>query len=495
MPYSQNPELQQRMQLAKEILADLFKDFERMVNDYKIKVDTPEWDIICFHILSQLGYNSIEAEKWEDFWSRNRKPKKHENLNYYIPSSFLNFCCSKEASDNFIHVLEYFKKRKIKLTWAVYLQIFFDYRSKVMPKFNKNEFLVFQTILQKQIMSNIELAKELSMDSSNLSKYKTKLQEKYLIYEGLSLNYYVLNLAMYGIVYNTPLSSKIDFFQELPESPFLHSIYTSYSNSQTAMLHYIAPDNNQVKRDLSYLCESINERHNVISSTIVKFDVGSRLKSFNFSNYDYKKARWDLPYYKIVASLERSFSEKTKDFPVIISEFAQVDRKVLNLNKIGIEILNHMLTRKEMSINAMMKDLNLSEKETRKQIDNLHKNQYFKSRINPNYVFGLSNLVLFLSKDPKDQLQVHNQLSIFPELYSQKYTNEDEEGIHLIIRIPNEIVFDIMSLLNTFYKQEVKEMFVINQMYSRRWLLPTERYETVFQEWKYDSKDILGDGN
>ena len=30
-------------------------------------------------------------------------------------------------------------------------------------------------------------------------------------------------------------------------------------------------------------------------------------------------------------------------------------------------------------------------------------------------------------------------------------------------------------------------------MYSRRWMLPTERYETVFQEWKYDSKDILGD--
>ena len=49
-----------------------------------------------------------------------------------------------------------------------------------------------------------------------------------------------------------------------------------------------------------------------------------------------------------------------------------------------------------------------------------------------------------------------------------------------------------MSLFNDFFKEDVKEMFVVNQMYSRRWLLPTERYETVFQEWKYDSKEILG---
>jgi len=82
----------------------------------------------------------------------------------------------------------------------------------------------------------------------------------------------------------------------------------------------------------------------------------------------------------------------------------------------------------------------------------------------------LSNLVLFLSKKASEQLKIHKQLSIFPELYSQKYINENEKGLHFIIRIPNEMIFNCMSLFNNFFKEEVKEMFVINQMYSRRWM-------------------------
>ncbi|MCG3255761.1 MAG: hypothetical protein KAU62_06730, partial [Candidatus Heimdallarchaeota archaeon] len=245
--------------------------------------------------------------------------------------------------------------------------------------------------------------------------------------------------------------------------------------------------------DLQKLCDGINERNDIISSNICKFETSSRLNSFNFANYDYKNAQWILPYYKIISALEK---EKTSEnnTSLIISEFVTTDTKILNLNKIGMEILNHLLMHNKMSINAIKKDLNISEKEARKHVENFRKHQYFKSRINPNYVFGLSNLVLFLSKDTSEQLNIHQKLSIFPELYSQKYIDEDEEGLHFIIRIPNEMIFDCMNLFNSVFKNDVKEMFVINQMYSRRWLLPTEKYETVFQEWKYDSKDILGDG-
>ncbi len=55
-----------------------------------------------------------------------------------------------------------------------------------MPKFNKNEFLVFETILKEQTMDNKTLLEKLSMDPSNLSKYKRRLLERTLIFEGLS---------------------------------------------------------------------------------------------------------------------------------------------------------------------------------------------------------------------------------------------------------------------------------------------------------------------
>ncbi len=494
MSYTQNPEFKQKMEESKSILGEHFKDFEQMVLRYQAKANSPEWDVICFYIYDRIRYNKTKKDEWSRFWSRNRKPKQYENFNYYVPSSYYNFCCSQETSKYFLDILDYHLEKELRLSWNTFLQIFFDYRSKIMPHFNKLEFEVFLTILKEQSMNNSQLLTKLSMDPSNLSKYKRRLKERFLLFEGLSINHYVLNLAVYGIVYNTPLTSKIDFFKELPNSQFLHSIYTSYSNSQTTMIQYLTPNNERVKKDLQTLCEKINNEHDIISSEVYNFDLSSRLKSLNFSNYNYKNANWDLPYYKLVTSLEKEKHEKT-EIPVIFNEFEQVGKKELNLNKIGIEILNHMLMRNEMSINAIKNDLNLSEKEVKKQVENLRKRHYFKSRVNPNYVFGLSNLVLFLTKKTSEQVKIHEQLSIFPEVYSQKYINENEEGLQFIIRIPNEMIFDCMSLFNNFFKEEVKEMFVVNRMYSRRWKLPTEKYETVFQEWKYKSRDILGENS
>ena len=52
------------------------------------------------------------------------------------------------------------------------------------------------------------------------------------------------------------------------------------------------------------------------------------------------------------------------------------------MNKIGIEILNHMLMRNEMSINAIKKELKITEKEARKHIENFQRLNYFKERLN-----------------------------------------------------------------------------------------------------------------
>ena len=212
MSNSQSPEFKQRMELAREILGSLFSDFEKMISDNKVKLDTPEWDVCCFSIYSRIFEKTQILDEWENFWAKNRKPQRYENMVYFIPSSYYNFLGSKETSDYFIKIMKHFSENKIRLTWRAFLQIFFDFRSRIMPKFNPKEFLVFQTILREQELSNSELANILSMDSSNLSKYKNKLHQKYLIFEGLTLNYFVLNLATYAIVYDIPLSSKIDFF-------------------------------------------------------------------------------------------------------------------------------------------------------------------------------------------------------------------------------------------------------------------------------------------
>jgi len=492
MALPQNLEENQRLQKAKRILGNSFKDFKDLNQKYNVSFDSPEWDMICFYFAEKFQDNTRKLMEWYKFWGKNRKSIRFENFNYTIPHSYLNFFSSNKSSKYFLELLEYYHQRKLKLSWDTFLQIFFDFRSKIMPKFNPKEFEVFQLILKEQTMNNTELKDKIEMDSSNLSKYKKKLRDKNILFEGLSINHSALNLAVYCLVYNIPLSSKIDFFEELPDSPFLHSIYTSYSNSQSVALNYVTPNNDQVKLDLYKLSESINEKNDIISSNLFQFDVNSRLKSFNFTNYDYKNGSWDLPYYKIASFLENKERKQGEEIVFISPEFEEVKEKILNLHKIGIEILNYLLMRNEMSVNTIKNALGISEKEARKQVENLYKNHYYKTRINPNYIFGLSNLVLFLEYEPSKQLSLHKQLSVFPELYSQKYVNKTKNGLHFIIRIPNDMIFDCMTLFNKFFKKHIKEMFVINQMYSSRWLLPTERYETVFQEWKYKSVDILG---
>jgi len=493
MALPQNLEEKQRLQKAERILSFSFKDFELLIQKYNVSFDSPEWDVICFYFAARFQNNIQKLKEWYNFWGKNRKSKKFENFEYAVPYSYLNFFSSNESPKYFLEILEYYYQRNLKLSWDIFLQIFFDFRSKIMPKFNPKEFEVFQLILKEQTMRNSELKDKIEMDSSNLSKYKKKLRDKNILFEGLSINHSALNLAVYCLVYNIPLSSKIDFFKELPDSPFLHSIYTSYSNSQSVAINYVTPNNNQVKLDLYKLSESINEKNDIISSNLFQFDVDSRLKSFNFTNYDYKNGRWDLPYYKIASFLENEDSKQISDIVFISPEFEVMKEKVLNLHKIGIEILNYLLLRNEMSVSAIRNALGMSEKETRKQVENLYNNQYFKSRINPNYVFGLSNLALFLEYEPSKQLSLHKRLSVFPELYSQKYVNETKQGLYFIIRIPSNMIFDCMTLFNKFFKEHIREMFVVNQMYSSRWLLPKDKYETVFQEWKYESTDILGD--
>ena len=145
-----------------------------------------------------------------------------------------------------------------------------------------------------------------------------------------------------------------------------------------------------------------------------------------------------------------------------------------------------------MSIREIQRDLKLTEKQAKKQIQYLRKKELYKLRYNPSYIFGLKNLVLFLKTSHTKQLDLHKNLSFFPEVYSEQYESSEKKGLYFVVRIPNELLVESTEMLFEYFKEDIEKMFTIDHMYRKRIQLPEEKYETVFQEWKYRPEDILG---
>ncbi|MCK5409776.1 MAG: hypothetical protein KAJ30_05875, partial [Candidatus Heimdallarchaeota archaeon] len=80
----------------------------------------------------------------------------------------------------------------------------------------------------------------------------------------------------------------------------------------------------------------------------------------------------------------------------------------------------------------------------------------------------------------------------FPEVFSEQYVSEGKNGLYFVIRVPYELVVDAIESLTNFFKGKIENLFIIDQMFTTRYQLPVDKYETVFQEWKYSSEDILG---
>ena len=488
-----NQNFRLRIGEAESILGSNYSRFKDLIERYGINHDSPFWDIACFLIFTELPRKSKTVHIWMDYWHKYSKTRKYKNLIYLIPATYVQLADFNKAKKFFQELLEQSKKTTEQLDWGVFLSIFFQFRASIKPILSKREFLIFQTILEKQTMVTKELSGLLKIDSSNISKYKNTLTSRIILHQGITLNHQKLNLSVYGVLFEFPLSTDIRLIDKLSESVFSHSIHTGKIGCRSVLGYYVAPDFEKVKTDLMRMAKKLSKEKEVTFSQVFQFLTSTRLKSFNYSFYDYRKGEWNLSSQKIHQFLYGYIPIDEESVPVITREFKQGRKKKIALIKTGIEILNHILLQNHLSIRQIQRDLGITEKEAKKYVSFLQNQDLYRLRYSPYYVFGLKNLVLFVKDPPSKHYDLHRSLSFFPEVYSEEYLSDDKNGIYFIIRIPNELIIDSIEILSEYFKNDIEKMFVIDQMYSKRYQLPVEKYETVFQEWEYISEDILGE--
>ncbi len=492
MSSNRNQNLIMRLEEAKSILDSDYEKFQEIIDEFNINLDTPQWDIVCFLIFTDLGEKSIKKQKWIDFWHRSSITRKYKNLVYIVPASYIQLSDRKKAVDFFLDLLNQNKKLSKNLDWKVYLSIFFQFRSSIRPKFTKRDFTVFSTILQNQTMNTTELSEILKIDKSNISRYKNNLVSRRVLHQGISLNHHRLNLRVYGTLFEYPLSNRINLFDELSYNDLVHSVYSSNIGCNSSLVYYVTPKYDGVFDDLQKFAAKFCQEKDIPYSRVIHFLTSTRLKSFNYSSYDYKKGQWNLTPSNIQLTLSGSNPIEADSTVIFTRDFEISNDRKLALNRTGIDILNHILSKNHLSIREVQRDLELTEKETKKHINYLRNQDLYRLRYNPAYVFGLKNLVLFLGTPHSDQIDIHKKLSFFPEVYSEQYTSSEKKGLYFVIRIPNELLVESIETLSDYFHEEIEKIFTVDQMYSKKFLLPKEKYETVFQEWKYSPEDILG---
>jgi len=481
-----------RLAEANKILEDDYAHFHSVIVDNDIQYESPLWDIACFLTYYELSPKSLKKQKWVEYWFKFSKTRRYKNLVYMVPASYVALSDLHKAKNFFVNLLEQSNRSVKELTWETFLSIFYQFRASVKPSFNKREFTVFKTILDRQTMVSSELKDYLDIDLSNISKYKTIVESKGVLHQGISLNYHRLDLSVYGLMFEYSLTKDIDLFSELSKSVFFHSLYTGNVGCRSSLSYFVTPRIEKVEKDFKKLSKRICENNHVPYSRVLRFLTETRLKSFNCSIYDFKNGHWKLNPQNLQFTLQDYDSRLIESVPILTRDFEKCDYEKLRLNKTGLDILNHILANKHLSIREIVSDLGLTEKEVKKQVDKLRKNDLYKLRYNPLFVFGLKNIILFLHNFHENQHEIHKTLSFFPEVFSEQYVSEGKNGLYIVLRVPYELVVDAVESLSDFFKGQIENLFIVDQMITTRYQLPVDKYETVFQEWKYSSEDILG---
>ena len=487
-----NQNLVIRLEEADKILEDDYAQFHSVIVDNDIKYESPLWDIACFLTFYELSPKSVKKQKWVEYWFKFSKTRRYKNLVYMVPASYVALSDLRKAKDFFVNLLEQSRRSVKELAWETFLSIFYQFRASVKPSFNKREFTVFKTILDRQTMVSSELKDYLDIDLSNISKYKNIVESKRVLHQGISLNYHKLDLSVYGLMFEYPLTKDIDLYSELSKSVFFHSLYTGNVGCRSALSYFVTPRYEKVEEDFNKLSKRISKNNRIPYSRIFRFLTETRLKSFNCDIYDFKNGHWKLNPQNLQFTLQDYDSRLIETVPILTRGFENCDYEKLILNKTGLDILNHILANMHLSIRDIVSDLGLTEKEVKKQVDKLRKNELYKLRYNPLFVFGLKHIIIFLRDSHRNQHEIHKTLSFFPEVYSEQYVSKGKNGLYIVLRIPYELVVDAIESLTDFFKGKIENLFIVDQMVTTRYQLPVDKYETVFQEWKYSSEDLLG---
>ena len=488
------PELAKKMQKASSILEIHYSLFEDLVVKYQIHLYTPAWDIACFIIQLHLKKHAPSLEqKWVKFWAEERKPILFGNFVYTIPISYQCFLNRKDSKEKFVALLSKLKNIGSKIRWEEYILLLNRLKSSILPIFAKNDFLVFQKIISKQNIDSNIIGEELGMDPSNVIKHKNKLLRKGIIFSGPTLNYNALNLSVYAVIFEKQNIRDVEKRLLSFSVPFLHAIHISKINNKV-LLYFITPKFSGVREDLEYFSAIFCEKYGFRNFYIFELITQYKMFSFNYSYYDYKKGKWLLDDILIFSHLnELEISNRKKEEHLIRYEYEEQEVTKLRLDRTGIRVLNHILKSNKISMRQIEKDLGISFSKVRRYVQSITDQKLFQYKFLPNYIFGLIDVVLLIDAPWEEQVNIHRQLVFAPEVYSEPYCSADEKGLLVIVRVPKEIALDIVLYFNNHFSKKLKELLIVSDMYSKRWRLPEDKFETVFQEWKYSRKDILGD--
>ncbi|MHA1221893.1 MAG: hypothetical protein ACTSP3_01280 [Candidatus Heimdallarchaeaceae archaeon] len=489
-----SPTLTERMNDAKKILGDYYLSFQNLVCNYKIKSGSPYWDIACFLIYKKIYGKKTLRDKWVKFWRKSTKSSRtYNNLVYIIPISYFHFLQFQGTEGFFRTILESKVKTKREISWGDYIWILFKKRDKIKPIFTKIEFQLFKDILAIQSLSNQELKKTAWESITNLSKYKKRVLEKGVIFQGFSLNSIKLGLANYNILLSFPFSNRYDFQKYLTPNSYLNFIQIGGIGCQNVLLNYVVPDNLEVKEDLKVLKTTLENKYPHCRGKLFKLERKTKLASFNFSSYRYKLGKWDFfPQLQKLFLENYPSSERISSVPIRV-EFTDFERKKLKLSRPVLKFINVLINASHTSRSQLAKKSGLTETTVKKFLKYLSEERIIKDRVNPMVVFGLASIVLFLDYPKDKQYFLHQLLSVFVETYTETYQAKNEKGIITVVRCPQETVLSATEILRKIFNDKIKELFIIDQFYSKRFQFPVERYNPLYQQWVYEKRDLFGE--
>lgn len=486
--------LNNKINEAKKILPkSIFQYLESLVSTYKIRLDTPSWDIVCFLVYNKIYQDISTCQKWSNFWKQTSSEHYFEFNSYKKPVSYNFFLGDKISVKHFEMLIEKIYNNPSLGSWENYLISFFNYCSNLNIKMTDKEFELFKIIIKEQSFSAHKIQNHINMQVSNISKYKKQLKQKTILFQGISLNYPKLNLGRKSILISTRQSNKTDFKDYFSVSPFFDGIYYGDVGIKNCLINFTLPNHFRAEEDLVKAVQKIKEETSLLFSGVFSFERESRIKTINYSDYDNNKRKWKTNLIDLYSSLinDRNAKHTEKYEQFVITEFTDCNSINLKLNKTGLSILNHMKMHNLCSKIKIQRDLQLSTKEVEKQLTYLKKEQLFKERIQPIPFFGLSNIVMFLKEEKEHHRALHLRFSMFPEVYSEPYRFFSKEcGILFIIRVQNENIIKIVRILCRHFNKKIEHIFIVDRMYSRRWPLSIHKYDTIFKEWDYSSNDL-----
>ncbi|UJG44416.1 MAG: hypothetical protein K9W46_04350 [Candidatus Heimdallarchaeum endolithica] len=485
--------LQEALDEARGIIGENYDLFKRLVTSFSITANKPTWDIVIFLISLKLTKDQEQFKKWMDFWAKYSSTRKYKNIRYHAPSAFSPFYSEIDIEKKFTKMMQYLYNSETELTesqsWKLFFELFYKLRAVIKPKFSKVEFKVFLTILEKQTTSLSSLNESLKMAKSNLSNYLKRIREKRVIFEGFLINLRKFDLNMFFSRIKYPLSYKEKVTNNVPKGKFLRRIYEGHIGCNYYLMSYLAPNIDKIEQYLENDKRVILDTIPNAEIDILKSDRNSRLYSFNYINYDLKKGKWNFDIDDINYNLFLFKSKnkiKNKRTIKIIENFPIDDNKELKFDRETLNILKFFYKNPQKSISQIIQELDIRESKIREAIANFEKKNILKRRVNPGSVFGLTNIIFFLKEKKEKIREIHEDLSFFPEIYSEPMINKKtkQEELMIIIRSPETILLPVLDSIYRKYERKIVDLFVIDQMYSTRQDLPLENFDTLFKKWE-----------